>query len=189
MSTGAWARAWGESWGLSWGLTYEANQDDLREYGGTTKQKREAWLKPIREALIVGTGAALVLGRSGGRVRAVAEEERQGVRVLGSGAMLSLCTPFGVVRAAQHARVFGAGTQLRLRVVGGSAHCGGAVCATGAQLAMQAGEGDVASGAGAKSVGARLSLIPGTLDDICGVQNPSDEELLMLLAITLRRAA
>lgn len=177
--TSAWARSWGESWGLSWGLTYEANQDDLYEYGRSANPNLK--LGRIQDVHVSGIGAQLVI--SGGIGSVKAEQERtQSVHQFGVGAIVKLRTGNGKARAVQHRAILQNGTGGRLFSSAGRGRVStGLGCAgKGAQMRLGTGRGSASSGCAVRGSGNRLSIRAGVLDDVFAVRNPTDEELAVI---------
>ncbi len=177
--TSAWSRAWGESWGLSWGLTYEANQDDLTEYGHSTNPNLK--LRRIQDVRVSGEGAQLVISGGVGEVRA-GQERIESVRVFGTGAVLRPLPSSGKVFADQRIAVRQTGTGVRLELVAG---CGAAAAGvtpkgSGISLKIVGGAGSQRTGVSVSGGGKQISVTAGVLDDVFAVRNPTDEELAVI---------
>lgn len=180
----AWGVFWGDSWGDSWGPLHEV--EEVLHRPRTNPNLR---LRPIQEVRFSGAGVRLTLGKATGQVRAVAEEERRGVLLLGIGASLRLTPASGRVRASLGAVVAGEGCRSKLRATGGKVRSGASSAGSGAVIRACGGRVSVSAGARCIATQHGLNLVSGTIDDVSAVQNPTDEELILIFVQALQQSS
>jgi hypothetical protein len=160
-------------------LTYEANQDDLYEYGRSTNPNLK--LRRIQDVHVSGIGAQLVVSGGTGGVRA-GRERVESVRVSGTGAVLRPLPSLGRVFTAQYVAIHQGGEGARLELVAG---CGAAAAGvtpkgSGISLKIVGGAGSQRTGVSVSGGGKQISVTAGVLDDVFAVRNPTDEELAVI---------
>lgn len=174
--------AWGTSWGLSWDGywgTLDVLPEDTPDYGHATNPNLK--LRRIVDVKVRGTGGQLVISGGYGAIK-VGQERTATVIQFGIGAVIQLRTNGGTAKAAvhQYAKVSGEGATLYYLPSGGRCCTGFGTSGSGSLIQIKGYGGRAATGVRLGGYGNKLSILPGELDDVFAVRNPTDAELAVI---------